>query len=716
MVAIVAVMLSPYSPFRHIQPLVFDLYQRLHPRPYGNSPVVIVDIDEESIARIGQWPWPRTTMATLTDRLGELGAATVVFDIVFSEPDRTSPARVLGEFSDDIETLLQHGGVDLAALDNDRIFARSIAQTRVVTGALVSSEIKTAPPPPKFGISFGGMNPAEYLPDSGGTLSNLHQFNEFASGVGVINFNPFIDGVVRKIPLLLLSQDQLVPSLTSEALRVAQDASGYLVRSTGASGEADTGPPAMVSIRIGDLVVPTSADGSLWVYYSDGKSIRTLSAHDLLQSETDHGLADTIAGNIVLVGTSAYNLRDQRSTPMHASIAGVTIHAEVLDQIISGVSLSRPDWISGLEFVLLILLGILALIAIPFLPVLINTFWMLFLVAGTAISGWFVFYEFHLLLDPVPAIATILLVFGAASITRLLATERKAKFVRRAFSQYLSPALVDQIARKPDELVLSGETRQLTLLFCDIRNFTGISEGLDPLELTRLLNDFLTPITDVLMRNGATIDKYVGDMVMAFWNAPTDQPDHANLGCQAALEILETMAGMNAGKTTILEAGIGLNTGDCCVGNLGSTQRFNYSAIGDTVNVAARIESLTKQYRITNLITEATASAAPSIRKLEVDRVRVVGRTKHISIYTLVSNSDMDGKSFESFKNKHDQFLAAYYAADLDRARQILSGLLLTAPGSLCGLYSVFSGRLDQLREGEGVAEDWTGIHITPKK
>ena len=716
MVAIVAVMLSPYSPFGHIQPLVFDLYQRLHPRPYGNSPVVIVDIDEESISKIGQWPWPRKTMATLTDRLGELGAATVVFDIIFSEPDRTSPARFLREYSENIETILKHEGVELAALDNDRIFSRSIAQTRVVAGALLSPETKTAPPPPKFGISFGGKNPAEYLPDSGGTLSNLPQFNESASGVGVINFNPFIDGVVRKIPLLLLSHDQLVPSLTSEALRVAQNASGYIVRSTGASGEADTGPPAMVSIRIGELVVPTSADGSLWVYYSDGKEIKALSAHNFLKSETDYSLADHISGNIVLVGTSAYNLRDQRSTPIHSSIAGVTIHAEVLDQIISGVSLSRPDWISGFEFALTILLGLLALIGVPFFPVFLNIFWMSLLVTGTAISGWFVFYEYLLLLDPVPAIVTILFVFGAASITRLLVTEKKAKFVRRAFSQYLSPALVDKIARKPDELILSGETRQLTLLFCDIRNFTGIAEGLDPLELTRLLNDFLTPITDVLMRNGATIDKYVGDMVMAFWNAPIDQPDHANLGCQAALEILETMARMNAGKTSVLEAGIGLNTGDCCVGNLGSTQRFNYSAIGDTVNVAARIESLTKQYRITNLITDTTANAVPSLRKLEVDRVKVVGRMKHISVYTLLSNNEMDKESFDDFKDKHDRFLASYYAADLAQAQQILSGLLKTAPGSLCGLYSVFSDRLDEVRKGEGEIGDWTGIHITPKK
>ena len=713
MVAVILLLLSPFSPFRYIQPQVFDAYQRLHPRPYGNTPVIMIDIDEESISRIGQWPWSRKTLAKLTTGLHDLGAAVVAFDIIFSEPDRTSPARVLQQL--ELDAFTGHEDLDLESLDHDRIFSRAISRTPVVAGTLVSPDIKTPPPFPKAGISFGGNNPVEYLPDAGGALSNLPRLNDSATGIGVINFNPLFDGVVRKVPLLVRSQDRLLPSLAAEALRVAQGASGLLVRSTGASGETDTGLPAMVSVRIGDFTVPTSADGELWVYYSDGRELKTLPAHVLLEPVPDPGLQDRIAGHIVLVGASAHNLRDQRATPLNSSIAGMTIHAEILDQVISGVSLNRPDWAPGLEFVAIVLLGLLAFVAVPFMPALGNTLWVLLLAIGSTLAGWLAFHDYRLLLDPVPAVTGIMVAFGAASIARLLVAENQVKFVRQAFSQYLAPTLVDEIARKPEELKLSGETRQLTLLFCDIRNFTRISESLDPLELTRLLNDFLTPMTDVLMRNGATIDKYVGDMIMAFWNAPGRQEDHAALACNAALEMLDAMATLDLGASCIVEAGIGMNTGECCVGNLGSTQRFSYSAIGDAVNVAARVESLTKQYRVSNLITDTTANAVPQIRKLEVDRVRVVGRSEALTIYTMLPTREPAQEFPENLEAHHREFLSAYYAADFEDAERILALLLATAPESLSGLYSMFADRVSRMKV-DGIADDWSGIYSATEK
>ncbi len=710
---VVLLSLSPLSPFERLQVQVFDTYQRLAPRPHGGTPVTIVDLDEESIQRIGQWPWPRSTLAQIVDRLGQLGAATIAFDIVFSEPDRTSPARVLEGL--ELGDVITSSGIDLDALDNDRRFAEALTRNPTVTGALLSPEIDDPAPVSKTGLSFGGANPTEYLPDAGGALANLPLFDGAAFGLGVLNFNPQFDGVVRRVPLLAKSGDIILPSLAVEALRVAQGAQGLQARGTGASGEADTGLAAMVAMRVGNFVVPTNADGSLWVYYTDGTGARILPAHTLTETEVDPAVADAIAGHIVLIGASAQGLRDQRATPMSASVAGVTIHAEIIDQIFSGVSLSRPDWALGLELFATVVLSLLAIAVIPFLSVAGNTLWALLLGGGTVVACWFAFLEQQILLDPVLPVTAILVSFGAASAARLLVTENQERFVRQAFGQYLAPTLVQQLARHPDRLTLGGENRELTLLFCDIRGFTKISEGLDPSELTELLNNFLTPMTDVLLESGATIDKYMGDAIMAFWNAPIAQEDHAMRACRAALQMESGLNELNASLTHKINIGIGLNTGICCVGNLGSTQRFNYSAIGDAVNVAARIESLTKQYGVSNLIAETTAAGAPDVAKLEVDRVRVVGRAEPLTILTMPSEADLEGQDFGRLAERHMAFMDCYYRGDLVAAKKAVEALAKEAPRSLSGLYDMFKERIEQLA-AVGVAEDWDGVFVATKK
>ncbi len=710
---VVLLSLSPLSPFERLQVQVFDTYQRLAPRPHGGTPVTIVDLDEESIQRIGQWPWPRSTLAQIVDRLGQLGAATIAFDIVFSEPDRTSPARVLEGL--ELGDVITSSGIDLDALDNDRRFAEALTRNPTVTGALLSPEIDDPAPVSKTGLSFGGANPTEYLPDAGGALANLPLFDGAAFGLGVLNFNPQFDGVVRRVPLLAKSGDIILPSLAVEALRVAQGAQGLQARGTGASGEADTGLAAMVAMRVGNFVVPTNADGSLWVYYTDGTGARILPAYTLTETEVDPAVADAIAGHIVLIGASAQGLRDQRATPMSASVAGVTIHAEIIDQIFSGVSLSRPDWALGLELFATVVLSLLAIAVIPFLSVAGNTLWALLLGGGTVVACWFAFLEQQILLDPVLPVTAILVSFGAASAARLLVTENQERFVRQAFGQYLAPTLVQQLARHPDRLTLGGENRELTLLFCDIRGFTKISEGLDPSELTELLNNFLTPMTDVLLESGATIDKYMGDAIMAFWNAPIAQEDHAMRACRAALNMETGLNELNASLTHKINIGIGLNTGICCVGNLGSTQRFNYSAIGDAVNVAARIESLTKQYGVSNLIAETTAAGAPDVAKLEVDRVRVVGRAEPLTILTMPSEADLEGQDFKRLAERHMAFMDCYYRGDLAAAKQAVEALAQDSPRSLSGLYGVFRERIEQLAAA-GVADDWDGVFVATKK
>ncbi|MDF2373976.1 MAG: adenylate/guanylate cyclase domain-containing protein [Rhizobiaceae bacterium] len=713
MLAVLALAQSPLSPFQRLQVQVFDTYQRLAPRPYGGAPVLIVDIDEESLGRVGQWPWPRSTLAAMTDRLGELGAAAIVFDIVFAEADRTSPAQMLQHL--DLAAFLQEKGIDLDKLDNDLLFAEAIGRNPSVTGILLSPTVSGTTPPAKAGISFGGENPTTYLPESGGALANLPILDAAASGIGLLNFRPQFDGIVRRVPVLSKSGDILMPALSIEALRVAQGASGLLVRGTGASGEADSGAAAMTAMKVGHFEIPTDADGALWVYYTDGRATATMSAHELVGDNSDPVLEDRIAGQIVLIGTSAQGLRDLRATPMSASVAGVTIHAEIIDQIMSGVSLVRPDWARGLELAAAVLLSLLVIVAIPFLPVAANVAWAAILVGLTVLTCWWVFIEHQMLLDPVLTSAAVLVAMAAASAVRLLVTEHEERFVRDAFGHYLAPTLVDQLARNPEALVLGGESRQLTLLFCDIRSFTKISEGLSPTELTELLNNFLTPMTDVLLNEGATIDKYMGDAIMAFWNAPLHQDDHAIRGCNALLKMQAELAKLNANSKQEIKIGVGLNSGECCVGNLGSTQRFNYSAIGDAVNVAARIESLTKQYGLTNLVSETTGNSAPDVKKLEVDRVQVVGRKEPLVIMTLLSHDDLAGVSYDALVAAQNSFLAAYYTAHIEQAREALQSVAKIAPACISGLYEVYAKRLTQM-EIEGVPDDWDGVFVAKEK
>ncbi len=332
------------TPLDRLSPLVFDVYQRLQPRAEAGAPVTVVDIDEASIAELGQWPWPRSVIAGMVDRLGEMGAAAIAFDIVFPEPDRTSLSRVVSELERaGAEVSLPAGG----AFDNDVVLADAFARHNVVAGIVLSGETEAIVPAAKAGFAFGGADPREYLPQYSGGVVNLPVLTEAAAGAGFFSFPPSADGIVRTIPLVAAAAGELYPSLSLEALRIAQGAGSFVIRSTGASGEADTGRPAMVALRAGALDVPTGPDGEFWVYFSGLPSMATISAARLLDADAVDALAGHVDGHIVLIGTSAVGLRDIVATPVSAAMPGVMVHAELLDQIVGQTFLTRPDWAAG---------------------------------------------------------------------------------------------------------------------------------------------------------------------------------------------------------------------------------------------------------------------------------------------------------------------------------------------------------------------------------
>lgn len=703
--------------FERLSSLVFDEYQRLKPRPAIDTPVLIVDIDEEALGALGQWPWPRSRMARLVDRLGELGAATVAFDIAFSEPDRTSLIRTLTELREAGAEVTFPDGVP--NLDNDAEFARSLANNFAVLGFALTNEISGPVPPPKAGFAFAGRNPREILQSYSGGLNNLPEFYEPAAGLGFFSFPPTSDGVVRKIPLVSGAGDKLYPSLGMEALRVAQQAANFVVKSTGASGEAEAGAPAVISMRVGAIEVPTDGTGKLWIYYSGQLADRTISAAALLAEPVDMAaLEQTVAGRIVLVGTSALGLRDLVVTPLGHGVPGVEVHGEAIDQILTETYLHRPDYMPGLEYFLAALVTVLLTFTLsPGKPASGGLIALVLLGLVVGLS-WYLFSERQMLLDPLlPALAAIL-VYVAVTVAQYLSSEREKRYIRNAFGHYLAPSLVSRLSDEPSALKLGGELKELTLLFCDIRGFTSLSEGLDPEGLTKLLNDFLTPMTDELLQSGATIDKYMGDAIMAFWNAPLPVDDHRAAARRAALAMMHRLETLNAETGANINIGIGLNTGECCVGNLGSLQRFNYSAIGDAVNVAARIESITKAYGLPILFADTVldddVDDDPQHFVLEVDRVRVVGRAEPLVLYTILDTAILQDSARSDLIAAHSGFLETYRRGDFEAADQVVQSLLGWAPPALHGLYHVFAERL------RGFAIDppqnWDGVHISESK
>jgi adenylate cyclase len=336
--------------------------------------------------------------------------------------------------------------------------------------------------------------------------------------------------------------------------------------------------------------------------------------------------------------------------------------------------------------------------------------------AAALTASWAAFSIGQLLIDPILPIAAVNAVFGVTMPILLLLTDRERQFVRKAFTQYLAPSLVERLADNPRALKLGGEVRELTVLFSDIRGFTSLAEGLDPQELTKLLNNFLTPMTDVLLKSEATIDKYMGDAIMAFWNAPLDIPEHPRRACLAALDMLGELKRLNARTGASISIGIGLNSGPCCVGNLGSAQRFSYSAIGDSVNLASRIESLTKSYGLAILITESTCPGAADLATLEVDRVRVIGRAAPVGIFTILGDSALaQSQLFQELAEVHRRLMAAYRSAECDAAEAALADARRFGVAELGTLYALYENRLSTMRRDPPPAT-WDAVFTAPEK
>ena len=698
----------------------FDLYQRIAPREPGNIPISIVDIDEKSLDKYGQWPWSRSLDAQLVDKLRDAGAAVVAFDIVFAEPDRTSPKLLLAQLTRD-------GSVDSDAArllgnlpDPDEALAAAMKSVPTIAGFILVDHSDSPPPAQKAGYAFAGNEPLRFVDTFPTAISDLPPLQQAALGNGFLNEHVDYDQIVRRVPLIMRLGDKPVFSLVAETLRVVTGAHTYVARAAGANGEKSFGEnTGLTQVKIGPLTIPTDSAGRVWVYYAKPRADRRISAAKILSGDFDPAL---IKDHIILIGTSAAGVvNDLAATPVAAGVPGVEVHAQLLEQILSGVYLARPDWGTGAEILFVLLTGTMLILVLPRIGALASALLGVAAIVVALAISWFAFKDAHLLLDPIYPTTVLVVVYFISSILGYLRTEVRQHQIRSAFSRYMSPHYVAELARNPEKLQLGGEYKKLTVMFCDIRGFTTMSEGLDARELTSLMNSFTSPMTDIITEAHGTIDKYIGDCIMAFWNAPLDDPDHAKHAVRAAQEMRRKVVELNVRFKAEAEAsgkryhelrvGIGLNTGECVVGNFGSEQRFNYSLMGDPVNLASRLEGLCKLYHVDLVIGDETAKMLDNPDLIELDLVAVKGKKQGVQVFTL----DPPGEEEAPVKSPHAELIAAYRRQDWAAALAALGQAPLAAASYLAPLYQLYRSRIAHFQI-EPPPQDWDGVYTAEEK
>ena len=574
--ALIVLRVADPAPLQLLRSKVFDFYQQIEPRDQSKQPVAIIDLDEESLKEVGQWPWPRTTIAQLVNNARKMGAVGIAFDVVFAEPDRTSPNLI----AKSVRGLGKKARQELERLpSNDETLARILKRSPVVLGQSTINRKIGDNNRKSLKATFGykqpkGVDARSFMLTYPSITRNLEILEDAAPGIGVFTFKPAIDGVVRQVPLVVQVDKRVYPTLALEVLRVATRQKTFVVKANSAGVQ---------SIVVAGLEIPTDGNGQVWMKFAKHDTKLYVSAKDVLNKTVPKG---RLAGHLVFIGTSAAGLLDIKATPVDAAIPGVEVHAQLLQNIMDKVYLMRPAWAIGAEVIAIGLVGLLLVGLVPFLGSVWTLLIGLISVIGLMALSWWIYQSAGMLLDMIYAAFAVFLVYVVLTFLNYMREERERREVKGAFSRYLSPDLVGQLADDPSKLTLGGEMREMTLLFADIRGFTTISEQFDAEGLTRFINRYLTPMTSVILERKGTIDKYMGDCIMAFWNAPLDDPDHAKNGVRSALamfdesdrmnEVLKREAAQEDRKYIPLKIGAGLNTGVCCVGNMGSDMRFGY--------------------------------------------------------------------------------------------------------------------------------------------
>jgi adenylate cyclase len=628
---------------QRMENILYDLRLRTTVVNTVDPRIVIIDIDEESLAKEGRWPWRRDKLAYLVDMLFDYYNVKLLgFDVVFSEPDTSGGVELLEKLA---SGPLQKDAGFLSTLETirpqlsyDDMFAKSLENRPVVLGYFTSPKIEKTP---EVGMLPAPLAAADQLPFSPllykerSYAGNLPKLQTAAMSGGFFN-NPNVDedGVYRRLPLLINYNHQVYEALSLALFRTLLD-KPEVKFITGEGYGKNNIDSHLEGLEIEGFHIPVDQSGTLLVPYRGRQgSFPYVSATDVLNGAVD---VAKLKDKIVIVGTSAAGLLDLRVTPVQNVYAGVEVHANILSGLLDQTIKSRPSNILGAELAELLLICLVAIIVFPRLPVFLSAvIFSVLLISEIAFSFycWTIWNIDTILATPITLLTAL---YGIQIFFGFFFESQKKKQLGNMFGQYIPPELVEQMSQSDEEFSLKGESREMTVLFSDVRGFTTISEGMEPQELCELINDILTPVTHVIHDHKGTIDKYIGDAIMAFWGAPLHNPQHASYAVRAGLAILQALATIQqdfkAKGWPEIDIGIGLNTGKMSVGNMGSQFRIAYTVMGDAVNLGSRLEGLTKQYGVKMIVSENTLLAAPEFTYRELDKVRVKGKHKPIAIY-----------------------------------------------------------------------------------
>lgn len=640
----------------------FDLLLASESQLLSNE-IVVVDIGEASIERFGQWPWDRRDLGKIVARINELEAAVLIMPIIMSERDR---------------------------LGGDSALAEELANIPSVIAQAPTSQNRN-PDAVRRGVSVIGGDPDGFFYTWPGALAPRPELAEAAGGVGTAAVAPEIDGVVRRMPLIVNVGNNYYPNVTLEALRVLADEQSYQVRMN------ETG---IEKVRIAGMpIIDTDANARVWLRW--GHRFTRYEANDLLENDID------LKNRVVVLGIGVEGLGGIIATP-RGEMWAHDLQAIALQTVLDGNSPSRPWWSDSVEIAVIAVIAVVVMLLMPRLPIWAMAVLLVATVYAIVHSGLLLWSSHSYLLDIYYVAAASLLIYGHGLFARFAREFIQRQQIKRQFGTYLSPALVAKLQKNPELLTLGGDERELSIMFTDVRGFTAISEhyGQDVQGLTRIMNRYMTAMTAKIIANNGTLDKYIGDAQMAFWNAPLDEPQHAQLAVKTALEMLGDLDAFNQeiAKEGVpaFGMGLGINTATVVVGNMGSDQRFDYTCLGDGVNLASRLEGQSKNYGVLVVLGQKTAELVKDqYPVVELDNIAVKGKSIGIKIYTIGRTDEV----------KHATYLQAYYSGDWKRAKQIASSLAKDSNITIQDYYEKMIERLD-----EGVPAAWDGVYRATSK
>ena len=604
----------------------WDYFQKIHPRDIISDSITVVNITEKDLKTYGQWPWPRHIMAMLHAKIGDAGAILINYNILFAEPDRMSGVEYLKSMPMNNDVREQLGNV---LLDTDAVFSTVLRESkRAVIMMSVKNERGLELPSTTQIIEKGNVKP--WLYEYQGIVSPTQKISAGVNGMGVNVTSPEPDAVVRKMPVLIRVNGKIYPSMLLENVRLLNNSKRIKV-----IAKAHGIDEVLVSKKAG---IPVNHNAEMYINYSDPEKYIQMSATEIFN---DNFNENKIKGRIVIVGMDAAGLSVLKYTP-HGLYTDQMISAQALDTMLTGKHLIRIPQADTYEIIFMGLLGILMIILVPRVSVLFSVPLLLFVTGGISYASFMAYTNKGFLIDPSFAVLYIFFIWSHSTYNNFATQSRLRKQIKKQFEHYLDPGMVRKLQKDPSLLKLGGETKTMTFLFSDIRGFTPISEKYkgNPEGLTKLINRFLTRMTDIIIENGGTIDKFMGDCIMAFWNAPLENTKHRESAINSAIQMTDALKDLNKELETEglpqINIGIGINTGEALVGNMGSDQRFDYSVIGDAVNLASRLESSSKTLGKTIVIGEQTRHSIETVFPFEyIDSITVKGKTEEIKVYSI---------------------------------------------------------------------------------